>query len=149
MTPAMLEALRRSENGPLTRVHDDEKGKPPWPAPASSLAALVKHGMLERSSRISSKGKRIDEWHATELGIEALKAPARVKRDAVRSLRVPGGSTRFLQHGVWVERSTPEPEPVSAADLDAAWFGEAARRHASERDRQRWAREIANRRKAA
>jgi hypothetical protein len=142
MTSRMLAALRAAQNGPLRRVHDVEHGRAPWPAPPASLAALVRQGLLERSSRVSKKNHRIDEWHVTDAGRETLKPRHVAKRDPVRCLRVPGGSTRMMQLGTWVQVRSPEPEPVDADDVDAAWFGAAAVRHAEARDRRDAARRV-------
>jgi hypothetical protein len=142
VTERMLEALSAAENGPLRRVHDVEHGQAPWPTHPCSLAALVRQGLLERSSRISKKGHRIDEWHINDAGREALKPKPVVKRDPVRSLRVPGGSTRVMQGGVWVDAGMPEPEPVDPDEVDAAWFGAGAERHAEARDRREAARRV-------
>jgi DNA-binding PadR family transcriptional regulator len=142
VTERMREALLEARKGPLRRVHDGTEGKPPWPANPCSLAALVKHGLLDRSERKSKSGNRLDEWTITDEGRSALNPPAVVKRDVVRSLRAPGGSTRMMQLGYWVEARTPEPEPVDPDEVDAAWFGAAARRHADAMDRREAARRV-------
>jgi hypothetical protein len=149
VTERMREALLEARKGPLRRVHDGTEGKPPWPAPAASLAALVKHGLLVRSERKSKNGNRVQEWTLTDAGREALKPKQVVRREAVRSLRVPGGSTRMMQGGVWVDAAMPEPEPVDPDEVDAAWFGAAAVRHAEARDRREAARRLSRNARAA
>jgi len=146
----MREALRRARKGPLRRVHNVEHGKPPWPAPAASLAALVKRALLVKDVRKTKAGDKLEEWTITDDGIEALKPPP-VK---VRQAR-PVFLTAKPQHVKADYTSDPtramngEPEAVSPADLDSAWFGAAMKRHTEARDRRERAREIAARRKAA
>jgi hypothetical protein len=143
VTERMREALAAAQNGPLRRVHDVEHGQAPWPAHPCSLAALVNQGLLEKPRRrISRNGHPIDEWFITEAGCEALKPKQVVRREAVRSLRVSGGSTRVMQGGVWVDAAMPEPEPVDPDEVDAGWFGAAAVRHAEARDRREAARRV-------
>lgn len=150
MTSNMREALSRAQNGPLRRVHDQTHGQAPWPAHPRSLGALVKAGLLEKPRRrVSRNGHAIDEWFVTPAGLEALKPRAVVKRDTVRLLRVPGGSTRMMQLGVWVDARMSEPEKVNPDEVDAVWFGEAARRHSEARDLRGRAQAIVMRRKAA
>jgi hypothetical protein len=150
VTERMREALAAAENAPLRRVHDVAHGQAPWPAHPASIAALVRQGLLEKPRRrISRNGHPIDEWFITEAGCEALKPRQVVRREAVRSLRVPGGSTRVMQGGVWVDAAMPEPEPVDPDEVDAAWFGAAAVRHAEARDRRHRAAQIVSKRKAA
>jgi hypothetical protein len=150
MTSRMLEALRAAQNGPLRRVHDVEHGRAPWPAHHATIRALVDKGLLEKPRRrVSRNGHPIDEWFATDAGREALKPRHVAKREAVRCLRVPGGSTRMMQLGTWVQLRSPEPEPVDPDEVDAAWFGAAAERHAEARDKRERAQQIAMRRKAA
>jgi hypothetical protein len=115
LTPAMRDALRAARSQPLRRVHKpDEPGRPPWPASSASLAALVRRGLVVRTAEVSRKGFRMDVWTITDAGVEALEFVA-VRRDTVRTLRVPGGSTRLMQLGVWVDVRMPEPEEMRVA----------------------------------
>jgi hypothetical protein len=114
LTPAMRDALRAARSQPLRRVHKLGPGRPPWPAPATSLAALVRRELVTRGAEVSRKGFRMDVWTITDAGVEALEFVA-VRRDTVRTLRVPGGSTRLMQLGVWVDVRMPEPEEMRFA----------------------------------
>jgi hypothetical protein len=135
LSPNMRAALEESRRGPLRRVHDIDHGQPAWPAHPATLRALVNRDLLTTGERKSRKGHRIEEWTITDDGRSALNPPVVVRREVVRSLRAPGGSTRMMQLGYWVEARTPEPEPVDPDEVDAAWFGAAARRHAEAMDR--------------
>jgi hypothetical protein len=115
LTRAMRDALRAARSQPLRRVHKpDVPGRPPWPAHPASLAALVRRELVIRGAEVSRKGFRMDVWTITDAGVEALEFVA-VRRDIVRTLRVPGGSTRLMQLGVWVDVRMPEPEEMWAA----------------------------------
>jgi hypothetical protein len=117
LTPAMRDALRAARSQPLRRVHDDKPGRPVWPAHPATLRALTdehRGRCLRRTERLSRQGHVVEEWWITDLGLESLnyRPPG---RDTVRLLRVPGGSTRMMQLGTWVDVRMPEPEEMLAA----------------------------------
>jgi hypothetical protein len=117
LSPAMRDALRAARSQPLRRVHKPGPGRPPWPAHPSTLRALLnphRGACLRRTERPSRQGHVVEEFWITELGIMSLdyRPPG---RDTVRLLRVPGGSTRLMQLGVWVDVRMPEPEAMWVA----------------------------------
>jgi hypothetical protein len=119
LTPAMRDALRAARSQPLRRVHKpDEPGRPPWPAPAASLAALARRGFrgrcLQRTEQVSRKGHPMTVWTITDLGILSLEFVV-MKSAAVASLRAGHGSTRPMQLGVWIDLRIPEPEQMRSA----------------------------------
>ncbi len=115
LTPHMRTALRAARSQPLRRVHDDTPGKPSWPANPNTIYALWRNGALVGSCRLSRRGRPIEEWHITDLGVEALKPRLVVRRDTVTRLRCGRGSTRVMQFGVWVDVRMPEPEAMRLA----------------------------------
>ncbi len=125
MTPptrTMLECLQRARKQPLRRCWDGTPGQPPWPAPWQTIYALVDRGWLEATTVPKNKrGHKVTTWTITPAGREALEPTRRTYRDTVRTLNVPGGSTRPMQLGVWVEVTIPEPEPVESALIGARW----------------------------
>lgn len=164
LTALMLAALQRAkaEDG-LRRVHDTEHGRPPWPAPAATLAALVRHGLLDRCSRISRKGARVDEWTLTDQGRTALDPPppqAREPRDLYLAAR-PGrlryktlppaagkkaGRVTVDDSGPANADYTNDPgrqlpgAGIVLPDPDPSWTDHARERHADAQDRRRAAR---------
>jgi len=91
MRVVLKEAARRQEG--LRRLHGDQPGSPPWPAHPSTLAALVRRGLLERASGRTRRGSRIDTWRITEAGRLELNPPAQVMQD--RPLYLARGSVRY------------------------------------------------------
>ena len=139
LTAKMHDALEQAARQELRRVHDDKPGQPAWPSHPSTLAALVGHELLERSSRTSKQGHRMDIWTITELGVRVLNPPPRLVRDSPRLMHRAYATTLFMQGGVWVQRSMPEPEQVTAPE----GFVEAGRaRHREAQDRRERARKI-------
>lgn len=140
LTNRMRDALERAAVQELRRVHDDKPGRPVWPAHPSTLAALIGHGLLERSERRSRQEHRMDVWTITQAGRLVLNPPPRLVRDAPRLMHRANTTTLFMQGGVWVQRSIPEPEQVSAPER----LVEASRaRHAEAQDRKERARRLA------
>jgi len=140
-----LEVVRR---GGLRRVHDGV-GRPPWPAPWQTLYALQRRELIVRTERLSRKGDRVEEWAITEAGREALSPPVVPRRETVRSLRAPGGSTRPMQLGIWIDTRMPEPEPVDPAGINPEWKRRAHERHVEAESPRQRARRLAGGRHAA
>jgi hypothetical protein len=141
VTERMREALLEARKGPLRRVHDGTEGKPPWPAPAASLAALVKHGLLARSERKSKNGNRVQEWTLTDAGREALKPPpakvvqARPVFLAARPQHIKADYTTDPSRALLGAGEVLDPPSVG-------WEREAVVRHAEVRDRRDAARRV-------
>lgn len=112
LTELMRKALERAlAHDGLRRVHDDQPGAPPWPAPAASLNACVRRGLLCRTTVVNADGLTIDKWTITDDGRDALNPAATVRPDSFWSMRALGrAGTRTMVRGVWVEQSVPEPE---------------------------------------
>jgi hypothetical protein len=89
---AVLTETRRRQEG-LRRLFDDVPGKPPWPANPSTLAALVRHGLVERSENRTRRGALVIIWRITDAGREALQPPQIVKPD--KPLFLARGSVRY------------------------------------------------------
>lgn len=152
LTPLMRAALQQAlrSNGELRRVHDDREGSPPWPAHPASLAALVRHGLMEESERRSNKGHRMQLWQITDAGREALDPPKKAQRDVFRPM---GGNTtsRVMVGGVWQDISMPEPEKddVRREDLHHRHAESAQQRWNDAQDARRRASRLANELRAA
>jgi hypothetical protein len=121
LTPAMRDALRAARSQPLRRVHKpDEPGRPPWPAPAASLAALARRGFVVRSAEVSRKGFRMDVWTITDVGLEALRPVESTRRP--RPLLIAEGWPDFTHAPGRAMRGEPGVLP----DDEPAWLSEAA-----------------------
>ena len=91
MRTVLREASRKQEG--LRRLFDDQPGRPPWPAHPSTLAALVRHGLLERSEARTKRGARLDVWRITDSGRMTLNPPPHIIVD--KPLYLGQGSVRF------------------------------------------------------
>lgn len=67
----MRDTLEQAVRQELRRVHDTKR--PEWPAHPSTLAALVRHGLLTRATRKSKRSHQLDTWAITQAGRDALK----------------------------------------------------------------------------
>lgn len=140
LTPAMREALTKAKRDDgLRRTHDGTPGKPAWPAPPATIAALIRHELVTHDQIRNRKAFLVDIWKITDTGREALEPSAGVRRDTVRRLhlRAIGGTRHFMGDGVWEDRRIPEPEPM---EPDGVWARRSAARHANavnKRDRAR------------
>lgn len=145
MTPKMKAALEMAAKQEIRRVWDETPGLPPWPAPASTLAALVRNGYVERTERLSKAGHRIVGWRATDAGRMALKGPVRVAEERPRYLARPGKNrgdyTSDPRHRI------DHLEVAGQASLKWRRIAEAERLDA--KDRREVARELARQIRAA
>jgi hypothetical protein len=146
LTAGMRDALQRARAGPLRRTHTTGPGRSPWPAPWQTIHALEARGLLAHTERPNRNGDRLEEWAITDAGRQALDQPPRARRAGVSRIRVPGGSTRIMQLGTWIDVGMPEPEPMTPAP---GWVAAARVRHADVEDRGDHARRIAARRRVA
>lgn len=130
LSAPMRQALVEARRGPLRRLHDDQPGKPPWPAPPASLAALVSRGLLETGTMRSRKGWHIDTWTITDAGREAIAPPAaRSRPDHPRFLARPTRSTP--DYTTNPSRAIDNLEPVSD-ELLATYAADAEQRRAGD-----------------
>lgn len=140
LTVRMREALQDAARQELRRVHDDQPGRPAWPAHPSTLAALVAHGLLERSERKSRQAHRLEVWTITVAGVAVLNPPPQLMRDAPRFLN------RFVSHGGdYTTEQRYAIDPLEAVDAPARFVMAGQRRHREAmdiRDRARRIREI-------
>jgi putative ubiquitin-RnfH superfamily antitoxin RatB of RatAB toxin-antitoxin module len=84
-----------------------------WPAHASTLAALVRQGLLERSERVSRHGDALTVWTATDAGRDALKPKERV----------------YVERPVFLGRGSSElPDKDENTDLEAKGYTSDPRR---------------------
>jgi DNA-binding PadR family transcriptional regulator len=78
LTTPMRDALAAAQHAPLRRAHR-AAGADPLPAPAATLRALIRHGLLDAGSIRNRHGDPVDTWTITDAGRAAL-APREVFR---------------------------------------------------------------------
>lgn len=128
---AALEATGRSEG--LRRIHTGDKA---WPAHPATLAALLRHDLVDHIVDPDRHGNTRETWRINDNGRLALHPPPRLVRDVPHLLN-RRTITRFMQYGVWKEANVPEPEGMMPS---GEWKRRAERRHARDRDRRERAR---------
>jgi hypothetical protein len=110
LTARMHDTLTTAARNPLRRTHDTTAD---WPAHAATLAALVRHGLLDRSERRNRRGFKVDIWTITDPGREQLNPPPRYRPDrplflahcgAIRYRKLPAKGPNDL--GRWVIAGT-------------------------------------------
>lgn len=102
LTNNMRATLKLAKRGPLRRIHNpNHPGPPAWPANHATLAALVRHHLLERQQIKNKRGYNVNLWTITPAGRQALE-PAERFREA-RPLYLARGSVRFRKqpNGRW------------------------------------------------
>lgn len=72
MTKQMHAVLQQAATQELRRTFDTPT-PPAWPAPPSTLAALVRHGLLERTERRTRHHHTMWVWTITDAGKHALE----------------------------------------------------------------------------
>lgn len=150
MTKNMLAALKTAEKQQtLRRTHIPGPGEPKWPTGIhpSTLAALVKTGLLQLGEIRDRNGYKVTTWTPTDAGREALKPKAVIHKDTPRFMRRPSrsGGDYSASH----IHAIDELEAVDPGEIGEAWFGRAARKYAEAMDRRGAARMIARQRRAA
>lgn len=115
MTARMRAVLEQAAKQDLRRVWDGP-GKPPWPAAASTLAALVRHGLLERSERLTRHQQRVVLWEITEEGKAALRGPERIAEERPTFMAHGAIRYRVLSNNRWTV--VEEDEDGSYVDGD-------------------------------
>jgi hypothetical protein len=156
LSAPMHDALTDASRNPLRRTHDDSAGTPPWPAPAPTLAALIRHDLLECTEIRNRRGFKVTVWTITDLGHEALNPPPKYRADrprfmarcgAIRFKTLPNGRQAVAGGGSGDYTSDPRKSidrdripggkmtavPVLEADLDR--FAATAREREQERKR--------------
>jgi hypothetical protein len=136
VTGHMRSALEAASKHPLRRVHDGH-GKPPWPAPAGSLAALVRRGWLERSEGLTKRGHKLETWTITEIGKEALRGPRWSATEKPIFMARGGGVTSERA------RAIDDAEKMDHDRLSLRWRRESLERSAGAEDPRRRARRLA------
>ena len=92
LTRPMRDALTAADNPQgLRRVHTTGPGKPPWPAHPTTLAALLKHDLVDHIVDRDKRGYWRETWQTNDAGRLALNPPPRKKSDR----------PRYLQRDVW------------------------------------------------
>ena len=129
MRNALHEASRRIEG--LRRTFDDKPGRPTWPAAPSTLAALVRHGLLESRELRNRKGYRIQAWFITDTGRRALEPVLVVKRDTPLYLAPGGGYTTNPKRSIDVDSPPADAHLEVAVEasgpVNPAWYENAER----------------------
>lgn len=150
LTRLMRNALEDAVRQELRRIHDTP-GVAAWPAHPSTLAALVRHELLARSTRRSKRGHQLDAWTITDAGRAALRPRDIFRRepDLYLTRAVPATALGVAAHGEY----TTNPEhalcregdaPVIDPDtLDSAWTQISTERRHAAQDRRARARQAA------
>jgi hypothetical protein len=100
-------------------------GRRPWPAPAGTLRALERHGLMTVARVLNKDGLPTDVWEITQAGKDALDPPARHRQESKKWLGVKGhNSTRFMQFGVWKDATFPDADK----EVDPAYLKPGGRR---------------------
>lgn len=130
LTVRMREALQDAARQELRRVHDDQPGRPAWPAHPSTLAALVGHGLLERSERKSRQAHRLEVWTITPAGVQVLNPAPRQLEQAARYLSRPSRTT-----GDYTSNPRRSIDELEAVDAPLRWVEQSARVRREAQDR--------------
>lgn len=144
LTPRMRAALTDAKHRPLRRVHAPGPGKPAWPAHPASLAALVRHGLLEQGEARDKHANKVTTWTLTDAGRRELE-PRHVfieERDTWMA-RTGSGSDWTKDPG---RRMDDAPRMQQASP---AWRRRAEAARLGDQDRQSLARHLAQQAKAA
>lgn len=149
----MREALQAARANPLRRTHTIDpttglppEGKPPWPAAANTLAALVRRGLLERGQTRNRKDEHVDLWKITSAGRQALEPRERHIEERTVFLAWTGRG----QGDFTTDPSQGQPDPViDSGTLDDAWRQISDARRLAAQDRKTAARELARRARRA
>lgn len=107
LTEPMRTALQAAARQSLRRVHTPGPGKPPWPAHASTLAALLRHELVDHGVDRDRRGYWRETWTITDQGRAALTPPQR---------RV-SSQPKYLQREVWRGGDTTT-EPHRSIDYE-------------------------------
>src|SRR5512147_496008 len=138
MTKRMRETLQLAQSAPLRRLHDNQPGKPPWPAPATTLYALERCELLARARRRSRQGWWLDEWTITDRGREALKPKTpKLRPDRAVYMAHPSQNSGDYTYN---RRYAIDDLEVMRDSLHNSWTTGAQSRSADARDRRRAAR---------
>lgn len=145
LTTPMRDALKqaRPPHG-LRRVHVPGPGAPPWPAHPSTLAALLRHGLVEHDVDRDRRGYMRETWTTNDAGREALDPPPRHRSDR----------PRYLQRDVWRGGDyTTDPnrriDELEVAIAPAHIVRAGRVRHADAQDRKSAANKLGRQKRAA
>jgi hypothetical protein len=137
LTTRMRDALIDAKSRDLHRT----AGR--WPASPSTLAALVRHGLLARNDRTNRHGHPTTVWSITAHGRKALLPRERFRAEPpVFMADVRDGRGDFT---TWRTKADDRLEVTDPGTLDHAWQELADQRHADAEDRRREARRLAAR----
>lgn len=132
LTPSMREALTTTLKGALRRTHTPGPGKPPWPAAATTLHALVRHGFLVRSELRNRHGVPYTQWDITDAGRDALQPKVKPIPDVDEYLDRNGWITRNPARSIDREQrdgkdmAVPRQKPEQLSDR---WTEDSKGRH--------------------
>jgi hypothetical protein len=135
LTRPMRDTLEQAIRQELRRVHDTQPGRPAWPAHPSTLAALVRHGLLAYGTRKSKRGHQLDTWTVTQAGRDALKPREVFRSEALlycSTMVVPGkrGSYTPMRH------QASDKLPITDTEAIERWrFEEAEARRLAAQER--------------
>lgn len=141
LTALMRKALTdAAKPGGVERRHPDPDVKPPWPHPPATLAALLRHELVEHSVD-GSLGYWVERWVILEAGREALKPkPVKPPRDTTLYLAPKSGYTPDAARSVDYEVMTivgsdgvPRLRRVAVPAVDPARLDSEWRRRADAR----------------
>lgn len=149
LSDRMREALEAASRNPLRRVHDNKPGRPAWPANPNTIAALVRHGLLEHDRRRNRKSFWFDEWTLSDKGREALEPSlprARADRPLYLSHPVPGKRGDYTQNKA---KAIDDLETLDYRRVDGLWRRDAETARVGAQDGSKVAQFISKQRKAA
>lgn len=136
LSPKMRDALTAARRGPLRRTHTPGEGKPAWPAHPSTLAALVRHGLLDRSEGRNRHGYRLDLWTITDAGRAELEPRHRFIEQRPRWMARTGSGADYTS-------IRGESIDDTEAEYSGKWDEIAERRRLEALDRRELARRAA------
>lgn len=116
LTTHMRDALHQAQRNPLRRTHTPGPGKPPWPAAAVTLHALVHHGLLIVAELRNRHGWPVTTWTITDAGKAALTTDVKAPRDIPRFLSRPSRNT-----GDYTTNPTRAIDDLEVVDAPAEW----------------------------
>lgn len=142
LTANMRAALEQIRRQPARRVHNPGPGSPPWPHPHQTLAALLRHELVDHEVGRNRDGHIYEQWQINDAGRETLDPPP---------IRYVEGRPNFLRRG---RGTTHQPHKsidydeqtgmyLESVDAPPRAIREGKVRHAAARDRTDAARRLA------
>jgi hypothetical protein len=147
VTSNMREALETAAKAPLRRVHDQDHGSARWPAPAVTLYALRRRGLVDYIEIKSRQGNLVQEWRINDAGKQALQPPKLVGTEKPVFPAKGGGTTSD-----WTRAVDHDPKMGALDEMGApseAWLRVARVKFAGAQDSRKAASRAARSLKAA